>query len=130
VPDYQKRCEVLECENDDLRDRIFQLEEALGMHFDSPAWLRLTGHEAKLFGLLMEREAVTKSGAMDVLYGLRPDGDAAEEKIIDVFICKMRKKLEAWSIEIETNWGQGYFMTAATKKAVRELIDSHRGVAA
>jgi DNA-binding response OmpR family regulator len=94
VPDYQKRCELLTKENEELRDRIFQLEELLGMNFESPAFLGLSGSEAKLFGMLMKRDAVTKSGAMDILYGLAPDADVADEKIIDVYVCKLRKKLE------------------------------------
>lgn len=130
MPDYQKRCELLTQENEELRDRIFQLEDLLGMNFDSPAFLGLTGKEAKLFGILMKRDAVTKAGAMDALYGLSPEIDMAEEKIIDVFICKLRAKLETFGIGIETNWGQGYFMTEAAKLAATELIESNRGMAA
>jgi DNA-binding response OmpR family regulator len=130
VPDYQKRCELLTKENDDLRDRIAQLEEVLGMNFDSPAFMGLTAHEAKLFGMLMKRDAVTKAGAMDILYGLGPDADVAEEKIIDVFICKLRKKLDPFDIPVETNWGQGYFMTEASKQRARDLIESQKGIAA
>jgi DNA-binding response OmpR family regulator len=78
----------------------------------------------------MAREAVTKSGAMDILYGLGANADAAEEKIIDVFICKLRKKLEVFDISVETNWGQGYFMTQAAKQKARNLIESHKGIAA
>lgn len=100
------------------------------MHFDAPAFMGLTGKEAKLFGMLMKRDAVTKAGAMDALYGLSPDADAAEEKIIDVFICKLRAKLDPLGINIETNRGQGYFMTEAAKLAATELMESHRGVAA
>jgi DNA-binding response OmpR family regulator len=130
VADYQKRCDLLTKENDDLRDRVAQLEEALGMAFDSPAFMGLSGNEAKLFGLLMSREAVTKSGAMDVLYGLSAsDGDIAEEKIVDVFLCKLRKKLDVFEIPIETNWGQGYFMTEHAKQKARTLIEQHRGLA-
>lgn len=127
MPDYQKRCDLLTKENDELRDRIAQLEETLGMNFDSPAWIGLTGNEAKLFGLLMARDAVTKSGAMDVLYGLGPDADVADEKIIDVFICKLRAKLDKFEIKIETNWGQGYFMTEEAKRLTRELMEFHKG---
>ena len=130
MPDYQKRCELLTQENEELRDRVAQLEEALGMRFDAPAWMGLTVNEAKLFGLLMARDAVTKSGAMDVLYGLGPDADVAEEKIIDAFVCTLRKKLDPFEIPVETNWGQGYFMTEASKQKARELIDANKGMPA
>ena len=35
------------------------------------------------------------------------DNDLPETKIVDVFICKMRKKLPA-DFQITTHWGEGY----------------------
>lgn len=123
MPDYQKRCELLTRENDELRERVAQLEELLGMSFDAPAFLCLAESEAKLFGMLLAREAVTKDGAMHALYTLRTDADAVvDDKIIDVFVCKLRKKLEPFDLAIETNWGQGYFMTPAMKDRARALM--------
>lgn len=130
MPDFQKRCELLEKENEALRDRVFQLEELLGLAFEAPSWLGLTGQEASLFGLLLAREHMTKSAAMDCLYGLAAEGEIAEEKIIDVFVHKIRRKLEPHEIKIETKWGQGYFMTPDMKTKARALIEQHKGVAA
>ncbi|MEC8744463.1 MAG: helix-turn-helix domain-containing protein, partial [Pseudomonadota bacterium] len=39
--------------------------------------------------------------------------DEPDSKIIDVFICKLRRKLDEWGLEkakIETVWGQGYML--------------------
>ena len=39
--------------------------------------------------------------------------DEPEPKIIDVFICKLRRKLElagALGMSIDTLWGQGYIL--------------------
>lgn len=44
--------------------------------------------------------------------------DDRELKIIDVFVCKARKKLEPLGIAIETVWGAGYRIT--TGKDVQE----------
>jgi two-component system cell cycle response regulator CtrA len=126
MADFEARCRLLETENESLRDRIFELEELLGQTFDSPAFLGLTASEGKLFGVLLAREAMTKTLAMQTLYGERPDADLAEEKIIDVLVCKMRAKLEEWNLPIETNWGQGYFMSAETKARARALIDERK----
>lgn len=122
MPDWEARCRLLERENDDLRDRIAALEDMLGVTFESPAFLELSTSEGTIFGLLMAREAVTKSLVMDAIYGDRPDSDLAEEKIVDVWVCKLRGKLEPWGIEVATNWGQGYFMTTAMKDKARKLI--------
>ena len=54
--------------------------------------------------------AVTKEMFLVKLYG---GMDVPEIKIIDVFICKLRKKLAAASFGknyIETEWGRGYML--------------------
>ena len=52
--------------------------------------------------------------------------DKPEPKIIDVFICKLRRKLElagASGVSIDTVWGQGYILreTEAVKLAPGSL---------
>lgn len=62
--------------------------------------------EAQLYRFLKsKRSPVTKQNIMSVLYGL--DDDTPEIKIVDVFVCKLRKKLPAGE-KIETIWGSGY----------------------
>lgn len=54
--------------------------------------------------------ALTKQMLLDHLYGGR---DEPEQEIIDVFVCKLRKKLvQATGGEhyIETLWGRGYVL--------------------
>lgn len=64
---------VLQRENDELRDRVVQLEEMLGLRLVAPIELALTGSEAKLFGMLATREMATKPAIMTLLYSARPD---------------------------------------------------------
>lgn len=74
--------------------------------------LLLTGKEYQVFELMMLRKgsAVTKNGFLNRLYnGL----EEPELKIVDVYICKIRKKMNAilyGSGEgyIHTSWGKGY----------------------
>lgn len=47
-------------------------------------------------------------------------GDEAEIKIVDVYICKLRKKLRPFSIEVVTVWGTGYQLTPASIVLLRE----------
>ena len=47
--------------------------------------------------------------------------DAAEAKIIDVFVCKLRKKLanaNGGMDYIETVWGRGYVLREPTNQAI------------
>ncbi len=74
--------------------------------------LRLTGKEYAVLELLSLRKGMTLSKEMLLghLYGGR---DVPEAKIIDVFICKLRKKLAVASggeRYIETIWGRGYVL--------------------
>lgn len=113
---------AIEAENELLRERIAMLEGLLGMRVEVPLPLALTGNEARLFGLLMKRELVTRDAAMVALYGGRPSADVAEVKIVDVHICKMRPKLRAFGIEINTKWGQGFYMPPDSKARALALM--------
>jgi two-component system, cell cycle response regulator CtrA len=70
----------------------------------------LTGKEYKMLELLALRKDMTinKETFLNYLYGGTNEPDA---KIIDVFMCKLRKKLagaSGGSEFIETVWGRGY----------------------
>jgi two-component system, cell cycle response regulator CtrA len=74
--------------------------------------VRLTGKEYQMLELLSLRKTTTVSKEMflNQLYG---GMDEPEIKIIDVFICKLRKKLADASNGkdyIETIWGRGYVL--------------------
>jgi two-component system cell cycle response regulator CtrA len=74
--------------------------------------VNLTGKEYKMIELLSLRSGVTvtKEMFLNHLYG---GMDEPEMKIIDVFICKLRKKLADVSNGknyITTEWGRGYVL--------------------
>ena len=75
-----------------------------------------------MFGVLMSNRAPRKSTFMAALYSDGAYDDEAEEKIIDVWICKIRKKLKPFDIEIKTNWGKSYEIPEASKARARELM--------
>ena len=74
--------------------------------------VHLTGKEYQMLELLSLRKGttLTKEMFLNHLYG---GMDEPELKIIDVFICKLRKKLAAATNGdnyIETVWGRGYVL--------------------
>ena len=76
------------------------------------ARVHVTGKEYQVLELLALRKGIplTKEMFLNHLYG---GMDEPEAKIIDVFICKLRKKLAGASggkDYIETVWGRGYVM--------------------
>jgi two-component system, cell cycle response regulator CtrA len=83
------------------------------------ARVHLTGKEYQMLELLALRKGttLTKEMFLSNLYG---GMDEPEMKIIDVFICKLRKKLANASggkDYIETVWGRGYVMREQAEAA-------------
>ena len=84
------------------------------------ARIYLTGKEYQMLELLSLRKSttLTKEMFLNHLYG---GMDEPEVKIIDVFICKLRKKLsEATGGEsyIDTVWGRGYVLREACRPKI------------
>ncbi len=74
--------------------------------------MHLTGKEYGILELLSLRKGMTLTKEM-FLSHLYSGMDEPELKIIDVFVCKLRKKLAAATGSenyIETVWGRGYVL--------------------
>ncbi|MBW7836311.1 MAG: response regulator transcription factor [Sphingomonadales bacterium] len=85
--------------------------------------VHLTGKEYSMLELLSLRKGttLTKEMFLNHLYG---GMDEPELKIIDVFICKLRKKLAAATDNenyIETVWGRGYVLRDTASEADPEI---------
>lgn len=81
--------------------------------------LRLTGKEYQMLELLMLRKGntISKEQFMTNTYG---GMDEPELKIIDVFVCKLRKKLRAANADyLSTVWGRGYALNEPTTPNVK-----------
>lgn len=72
----------------------------------------LPDSEGKILQLLIDRwpNVASKESLHHAIYGLDPDG-GAEIRIIDVFICRLRKKIKPLGVDIETSWGSGYSLS-------------------
>ena len=84
--------------------------------------VHLTGKEYQMLELLSLRKGttLTKEMFLNHLYG---GMDEPELKIIDVFICKLRKKLSAATggqNNIETVWGRGYVLRDPTEAMIAQ----------
>ncbi len=77
--------------------------------------LRLTGKEYSVLELLALRsgQAVEKRFFLDHIYGGR---DEPADKIIDVFVCKLRNKIRqaGGHTKIDTIWGRGFALRERT----------------
>jgi DNA-binding response OmpR family regulator len=71
----------------------------------------LTKTEAELLLALTQNENLAKNTRADMA-----------EKTIDVHICRIRKALTPFGIEIGTLWGFGYRLSAADRRKTMDLI--------
>ena len=101
--------------------RVGELQLNLDSHevFVKGTPVPLTGKEYAILELLTLRKGMilTKEAFLNHLYG---GMDEPEMKIIDVFICKLRKKLKAAGATamIGTIWGRGYMMREPEQRQV------------
>jgi len=113
-----------------LRDRVEELEELLGIGRDDLAQyrdaLKVKGSKLKILGALMKRNVtISRAALLTMLQGARP-GDISDERLIDVHVCTLRKRLPT-GVTIRTDWGVGYYMDRASKDALRRFVAERGG---
>ncbi|EAP89150.1 two-component response regulator [Oceanicaulis sp. HTCC2633] len=119
------RIEALEVENTALREQLARLRaEWMNPEWRAPVELGLTPNEEAILAALKARGALTKDQIHFELYGDRIDG-GPEMKIVDVLVCKLRKKLKPFEIAIDTEWGRGYALTAQSKDRLNAMEAAH-----
>jgi|GEM_PF-774248 len=84
--------------------------------------VHLTQKEFGMLRILAERSGaiVTKEQFLNGLYD--PLEEEPEIKIIDVFICKLRKKLGSAGVLIETVWGKGYMLIGKSSRSSKSSV--------
>jgi two-component system cell cycle response regulator CtrA len=94
-----------------------------------PYQLRLSRQQEKIFAFLLAQSKPSRDQIMNhlhpIIVELQPD-----IKLIDVQICKMRRKLERFDITICTYHGRGYYISPEDKAKVAALLAAETTVAA
>ena len=106
---------TLKAENETLRERIIQLQQA----YSAPEGLTRIANfapiEEKALALLIAREMVTRESMYCHLYSNYDADEMPDDKILDVFICKIRQKISPLGCEIVTFRGRGWKLTPPSK---------------
>jgi two-component system cell cycle response regulator CtrA len=120
---------LLREENSLLRERVADLEEQVNMlkmqvvntSWEVPLELGLTTSENRVLSCLYHSKGhATKENIFDALYTDNDPNYVRGMKIVDVFICKMRKKLKKFDLSIITIWGSGYILDEDSKAKLKE----------
>lgn len=102
-------------------DRIALLEQEIGIAGDVLRYPGLTRQQTTVLRVLLRNETPRKSTFMAALYS-GSWKEYPDEKIVDIFIHQLRKRLKVHNIKIETVWGVGYRMSEACKKTARAAV--------
>jgi two-component system cell cycle response regulator CtrA len=92
-----------------------------------PIELRLTKFETRMLVALMEAGAAIKSkeALLAAAYADRwGTDDEPEIRIVDVFVCQLRKKFIPHGIRIETVWGQGYHLPQESRAIIDRMNEA------
>lgn len=81
----------------------------------------LTRKEATVVNALLVHGRLSRERIYHECYGGFDASDMPEPKIVDVFICKIRKKLAPHNVSIQNMWGFGFEMTGDNKERMRAL---------
>lgn len=118
--------------NQQLLDRIEELEHLLGIDDDFRQKLRLvfgvTKRESVMLGLLLKRPIATREALWVVMYGAMSEADQPSQgsKLLDCFMCKIRKKLRPFKIKIGVIWAEGYSLSLSDKEKLNKVLRQGR----
>lgn len=120
-----------------LRDRVAELEHAMGLTAEFPdaviprEFFTLNIHGIpkmrEFLSIVFARPFASREAMYIAMYGSRPEADQPSMKILDVFACRVRQTLKSHGLEMQTTWGTrdstgGYSMTDENKAKLRAII--------
>lgn len=120
---YQDEIKKLRDRNDFLEEENRQLRKGIEtsieiVDFQIPN-TEFTSTECRVLAALIQGDLVTKDAVYVRVYPDHYMGDAPDIKIIDVFVCKLRRKLKPLGIAISTVWGRGYRIEAGDRDVLK-----------
>lgn len=93
--------------------------------------VHLTGREYAMLEQMMLRKGMTTTKEMFLSQLYHPQDEPQDSKIIDVFVCKLRKKLAAAGVDdfVRTVWGRGYLVgepsaAASCASELKQMVDN------
>lgn len=99
--------EALRRENEVLREKVALLESSMRVKDTLPKEWMLSPMEDRLVRTLMALRPAPRDAIMVSLYGTDCD-DPPQDKIIDVMVSRVRRKLRPFGYEIRNVYGVGY----------------------
>lgn len=118
---------------EEIRQLKEQLREALTPHI-IPHWagLRLSPADRFYLALLIKTEGLCPTERMMTAWQIKQDREwharPCTDDAVKVTICRLRKKLKPFGVEISTVLGQGYYLSEENKTRLADLQYGVRAV--
>jgi DNA-binding winged helix-turn-helix (wHTH) protein len=86
---------------------------------------KATRQQAAVIAVMLRRIELTKAQIHNILQENRPSvsREPTDQKMVDVVIFHIRKKLKPFGIGIETVWGTGYLITPKHREVAIKLLE-------
>lgn len=116
----------LRAENEELRETVRQLMDGLGADPDRDfvrrcrSVLGVTPSRARMLAVLLAGKVRDKE-SMLLAYAVNRR-DPPEIKIVDTLVRYLRVALAPYQIQIQTEWGVGYFLTPENRARIIALL--------
>lgn len=101
-----------------LPSNVFAIDREAGIVVSNGRFAHFAPQEFQVFITLYDAKGKLRSKEQ-LLRAVAPMVDEEPEiKIVDVYVCKIRRKLKHTSIEIQTVWGDGYRLISTAKMEI------------
>lgn len=116
--------EALREENARLREEVAALKEALGATaVKVPYSFGLTSQQARMLGILFERERASDDALVAALYATERDFPKDAKGNVHVQMTHLRRKVKLFGITVSREWGRGYYVEAGSKKRIQDVLE-------
>lgn len=110
-------------ENEELHERLRQMQQVLTPPFIAPYEWHLTKYETKVLSSLLSAKFISKERLFVSLYS--DYNDPPTDNNLRVLVSKLRKKLSPFGVVIKFIWGRGYFLEDLEQWRSRLLVTNN-----
>lgn len=119
---------ALRAKIEELTEENRQLREAMYGELPLLSDLGLSAGQSRVLAALYRAQDLATNRALHVAQSR--DGQAlTDEKVVSIYILKLRRALAPHGIEIKSIWGKGYSLTSTSKQILRGLMNEREALA-
>jgi two-component system cell cycle response regulator CtrA len=110
---------------EELEEENRQLKQQLATLFEMPHALGLSGTEGRILAYIFKQSP--RTAHLERLCFVIWPGRSITKEMINVYLFRIRKKLKPFGIELQTIYGEGYFLDIVSAAKLKALIQKETG---